>query len=598
MTQNQLNYADQFCDWLIDDGYTTCFFVAGGNNMHLLNAARRRFRCIPVVHEVSAAIATEYFNASAKHGRAFTLVTAGPGLTNAITGIAGAWLESRELLVVGGQVKTTDLMSGELRQRGIQEIDGISLVNSITKASVRLEEPLSRSGLRRLTELSRIGRSGPVFIEFCLDVQGAPPLPANPQAQESQIPPTSQIVQIEEIVEKIRKGLNSASRPVILIGGGVSRKTARATQNWLDTVGIPVLTTWNGADRYASDRPMWFGRSDTWGMRSANLIIQQSDYIIALGARLSLQQTGFNWRTFAPSAQIIHINNDEAELTKGHPNRTVPINTDANDLLQSLTQLSNIQFNEWQHYCKSIKDNFPLSEFANKDLIESLNSDEFLNPFDFALQLSSICSNTDQIVPCSSGGAFTVMMQAFLNKTGQTMLTNKALASMGYGLAGSIGVALATNERTVLVEGDGGFSQNLQDLATLKAQNLNVKVFIFSNRGYASIRMTQKNYFGGEYIGCDEDSGLGFPDWVALFESFGIEGMVLDTNFINDQKFGELWSSNDPNFFIVNIAPDQTYFPKISSRITASGGMESNPLHLMDPIEVVPHALMKYTNPS
>ena len=594
MIRNHSNYAEQFCDWLIEDGYTTCFFVAGGNNMHLLNAARSRFQCVAVVHEVSAAIATEYFNASATSSRAFTLVTAGPGLTNAITGIAGAWLESRELLIVGGQVKTTDLMSGGLRQRGIQEIDGISLVESITKRSVRLVQPLSQDEVLRLTECSRSGRKAPVFIEFCLDVQGAPPRLENPKSEQVGDAAISDNSELSGALAVISEGFSSASRPVILIGGGVSRESARGAQGWLDAAGIPVLTTWNGADRYASDRPMWFGRSDTWGMRSANLIIQQSDFILALGARLSLQQTGFNWQAFAPSARIAHVNNDDAELEKGHPYRTVPIKFDANKVLNSLTQFPKYEFDEWNTYCKVIKDSLPLSEDVNRERVRDSTDGDFLNPFDFAIKLSALSGIEDQIVPCSSGGAFTVMMQAFLNKTGQIMLTNKALASMGYGLAGAIGVAMASEKRTVLVEGDGGFSQNLQDIATLKVRNLNVKIFIFSNRGYASIRMTQKNYFGGEYLGCDEESGLGFPDWPLLFNSFGIDGMVLPQNFTDDDEFRDLWNSQKPTYFIVKVAPDQTYFPKISSRITESGGMESNPLHLMDPIENVPSNLLRF----
>ena len=200
------------------------------------------------------------------------------------------------------------------------------------------------------------------------------------------------------------------------------------------------------------------------------------------------------------------------------------------------------------------------------------------------LQISRSCEPGDHIVPCSSGGAFTVMMQAFQLRSGQTMITDKGLASMGYGLSGAIGVAIADPERrTVLVEGDGGFTQNLQELATVAVNGLNLKMFLFCNEGYASIRMTQKNYFDGAYLGCDINSGLGFPDWSTLASAYQIPSLQLTDDWFEESLFQDLWNSNGPALFLVPLHPEQSYFPKITSRINPSGGMESNPLHLMTP---------------
>jgi acetolactate synthase-1/2/3 large subunit len=176
------------------------------------------------------------------------------------------------------------------------------------------------------------------------------------------------------------------------------------------------------------------------------------------------------------------------------------------------------------------------------------------------------------------------MMQAFLQKEGQVIITDKGLASMGYGLSGAIGAALALPaRRTILVEGDGGFAQNLQELATVRVNDLDLKIFIFANEGYASIRSTQRNYFDGAYLGCDTRTGLGFPDWLALFAAFGIPGVELSEGWTDSPPFLELWQAEGPAAFIVPIDPEQTYFPKISSRVRADGGMESNPLHEMSP---------------
>ncbi|MFZ4756440.1 MAG: thiamine pyrophosphate-dependent enzyme, partial [Miltoncostaeaceae bacterium] len=175
-------------------------------------------------------------------------------------------------------------------------------------------------------------------------------------------------------------------------------------------------------------------------------------------------------------------------------------------------------------------------------------------------------------------------MQVFPQKEGQVVVTDKALASMGYGLSGSIGAALANPGcRTILVEGDGGFAQNLQELATVRVNNLPLKIFIFANDGYASIRMTQRNYFDGGYLGCDPTTGLGQPEWPLLFPAFGIPCLEVAEGWEDNPRFQELWNSKGPAAFIVPVDPEQTYFPKISSRVRADGGMESNPLHVMNP---------------
>jgi acetolactate synthase-1/2/3 large subunit len=575
-------YGEHFIDWLEEDGYTTCFFVAGGNTMHLLAAARSRMKCIPVVHEVTATIAAEYFNEHSKSERAFALVTAGPGLTNAITGIAGAWLESRELLVVGGQVKSADLASTSMRQRGIQEIKGVELVSSITKASVLIDKPLERQAVHELCELSREPRKGPVFLEICLDVQGAPyGVSANPPAKTRGTLP----VATEEQVLDLAKKISIAKKPVILLGGGLDRTSTWALRSQLNELKVPIMTSWNGADRFGSDNEMWFGRPDTWGMRYSNLLIQQSDLVVSFGARLSMQQTGFNWQEFVPNGEVVQIDIDESETSKGHPKVDLVLNVDADDLLQKIVQQAKGNCDSWIQHCRYVESELPLDDPLNE------TADGFISPYQFVLQLSSICDSDTSVIPCSSGGANTVMMQSFLNKTGQVFFNNKALASMGYGLAGAIGAAIADRSiRTVLVEGDGGFSQNSQDLATLVAQNLNIKIFIFSNKGYASIRMTQRNYFGGDYVGCDTETGLGFPDWEKLAEAYGMSYSRISTENLKTFDRDQEWIQPGPVLYLIDTDPEQTYFPKIASRVAANGGMESAPLHSMTP-ELSPERL-------
>jgi len=578
-----MNYATLTLEWLHELGYTHCFFVAGGNIMHLLNAARQRMTCIPFVHEVAAGIAAEYHNeARPVHGRAFVLVTAGPGVTNVLTAMAGAWLESRELLVLAGQVKRTDLATDGLRQRGIQEIDGVAMAAPVAIVSERLDEAWERRRLSAAVERGRTGRKAPVFLEYPLDVQGMPIDEHERTRLERERGDTpsarAEIQRAQNAVDEVLRRIRSAQRPVLLVGGGVSRDVTDRVARSLGSANIAVMTTWNGADRVDSKSNNYFGRPNTWGMRYANVLIQQADLIVALGTRLGLQQTGFNWQGFAPGADVVQFDIDEAELRKGHPRVALPVVGDADTMLQAIAESDLGDHAAWLEFARSVRAALPTVEAENE------TAPGYIDPYEFVEQLSGAAGPRDIVIPCSSGGAFTTMMQAFEQRHGQTIITNKGLASMGYGLSAAIGASLAhPKQRTILVEGDGGFTQNLQELATVDVNRLNLKIFIYANEGYASIRMTQRNYFGGAYMGCDVRSGLGFPNWSQLFAAYGIPALALDDSGLETQGFAELFGSDGPAAFVVPIDPEQTYYPKITSRVTESGSMESNPLHLMTP---------------
>ena len=519
------------------------------------------------------------------------MVTAGPGLTNIVTSLAGAYLESRELLVIGGQVKTADLARGLLRQRGIQEIDGVAIAKPVTKSSTLIDEQISKKSFVNLVAQSWSGRKGPVFLEIPLDIQGGTLLNENSinSNSDSSFLPKASAAELDLIIS----ALHDSSRPVFLIGGGVTRAVGQAVSEKLKQLGIPIATTWNAVDRIGADHPCYVGRPNTWGQRSSNIILQQSDLIIAFGSRLGLQQTGFNWQQFAPVGKVIHIDIDKSELNKGHPKLYLKLERDANDLLERIALKPIKDYSDWLKFCGDVRESIPLIENDNHTGID------YISPYVFIDELSKLSSGNDIVIPCSSGGAFTVFMQTFSQKLGQITVSNKGLASMGYGLSGAIGAAFAyPNKKTILIEGDGGFSQNLQEIGTAAINELNIKIFIFDDSGYASIRMTQKNYFKGSYIGCDRDTGLGMPNWDKLFGVWDVPVMRLGRDFQTNSAFLDSFNEVGPAAFIVSIDPQQTYFPKISSRVTESGSMESNPLHLMTP-EISPalsEQVMKFLN--
>lgn len=574
---DRVKYADVFADWLVDLGYTHCFFVAGGNIMHLLDGVRTRMQCIPTVHEVAAGLAAEAFNATTDDGRAFALVTAGPGLTNITTAMASAYLDRRELLVVGGQVKSTDLATNGLRQRGIQEVDGVAMAAPVCVATLQVVEPASRAQVEEVIARGAGVDPGPVFIEMCLDAQGAP---VDPLALADQRPEV--VFDLEDpvaVAAAIGERLARSERPVLLIGGGVARSAASAALDDLERLGMPVMTTWSGIDRIPGDAAVYAGRPDTWGQRAPNLLLAQADLVIALGARLGLQETGFNWQEYGRGGDVVQVHPDASELTKGHPNLSQAFRSDPSLVLANLVTCARwVDAISWGPYVKDVRDLLPAIDPENS------TTAGFACPYRFATRVSDIATSEDTIVICSSGGANSVPMQVFDVKRGQAVMIDSGLASMGVGLGHAIGAAFANPGRRVFhIEGDGGFCQNLQELAIVDVNRLPIKMMIWCNDGYGSIRTTQRNYFGGAYLGCDIRTGLGFPDWETLFAAFHIPVTELGPEGLDDERAQFGLDSDGPHAFIVRIDPEQTYWPKITSRVTESGSMESNPLYRMSP---------------
>ena len=565
-----MKYSDYFCLCLKNLGYTHCFALQGGAIMHLINSANKYFKLKSFLHEHSATIAADYFNASNTNQKAWVLVSAGPGLTNSVSGIANAFLESRELLLVGGQVKLNDLFLNRklnLRQTGIQQNDGVSVVNKITKFSKTFKTTEKFSLIKKYLKFTNEGRKGPVFIEIPIDIQAK-------QINEDirYVKKNSKNVHLD----KVKKLIKSSTRVSILLGGGVSKPQFEKIKQKLLKNDFAFFTTWNGADLLSHDFKKNFGRPNTWGQRFSNVIIQQSDLLIAVGTRLGMQQTGFNYSSFIPNGKIIHVDIDKKELLKKNPKTNLKINCDANLFLEILSKQKFEKRPKWLEFCKKIKKELPIIELNN-------TGKKFISPYDFYDEISNLIPENSNLIPCSSGGAFTTFMQTFKFKNKQICRSSKGLASMGVGLAGAIGVALAKGNKTYLFEGDGGFAQNFQEIGTAIYNKLNLKIFIFDDNGYASIRQTQKNYFNGKYVGCDRSTGLIFPNWIKFFNSYNLKTFIIRKQFEKDKKFLKLFNKKGIVVFLVKIDPEQTYFPKITSFIHKKKGMISNPIHLMTP---------------
>jgi len=571
-------FADILIELLLEEGYSHCFFVPGGNIMHLLNSARKNMTCIPFVHEHSAVVATEYFNelrVGSDARKAFALVTVGPGVTNAVTGVAGAFLESRECLVIGGQVKQEDLSPPELRQLGIQELDGAQLMTPVCKVSLSIRGLKDMSALRAAVRSGSTPRRGPVFVEVPLDVQGSK-VSGN---RKSRLPLAARREErtgdSEQFVKLVWHDIQLAERPVLLIGGGVSYDVACALHQSLARLGIPLMTTWNGFDRIPDSHPKFVGRPNNWGQRAANIILAQADLVIAVGTRLGIQQTGFRAEKWT-LAKVIQIDVDEGELRKPHPQIHRGATIDGDSFLRLLAEYE-ADFSDWLTFCLEVNKRLPIAE-------SSFSQSNFVNPAKLISSLNSLLTSGDRIVPASSGSGQFLPMQQLRIPPKCRVITNKGLASMGYGLAGAIGSALADDQnRTVLIEGDGSFAQNLQELGTVAIQNLPIKIILLSNDGYASIRATQKRHFDGSYMGCDTATGLGLPHWGKVAEAFGIPHQIVSEEGALDEALRLTMSAPGPQILVVRIDPEYEFAPKVGSSISSDGRITSDPVYDMQP---------------
>jgi acetolactate synthase-1/2/3 large subunit len=595
-------YSDDLANWLLESGYSTCFFVAGGNIMHLIESLSHRLEMIPVIHEVAAAIASDYFNEASSadgfsRGRALALVTVGPGVTNTVTAVAGAHIDGRELLILGGQVKTTDLKSLGERQRGIQEVDGIPIFFSITKVCLRIEKRLNEEKFKALISQSRQDRKGPVYIEICLDVQGSTSSNQLDEKnyQELALSTTRSNALSDCQIERVLESILKSERPLILLGGGVPRNDKDLLMK-LNSFEIPIATTWHGADRISSESPLYAGRPNLFGQRWANIVLQQSDLILVLGSSLGMQQTGFNLKEFAPLAKIFHVDLDTNSFKTRQIENLIPIQSSLKDFVDELTKSfaerlisRSSVWKDWLTFIQTVRKKLPVVEEAT-DL-----SDGYVNPFRYIELLSSIAPSELNFIPCSSGGSYTCSMQVFEQMSGHLIISSRGLGSMGIGLAGAIGAAKSNGKLTWLIEGDGGILQNIQELATISQMKLPIKVVIFNNNGYASIRSTQKKYFGGNYVGCDSATGLGQPNFELLAQAFGLSfhkiNSILDENEVRKVMLGD-----EPSIVEVIVSPAQPYLPKIESKLNKDGSMVSSSLHEMFPVlpPEVSNSVLKY----
>jgi acetolactate synthase-1/2/3 large subunit len=484
------------------------------------------------------------------------------------------------LIVVTGQDKRPDRMRGApLRQKGVQEVDIVPMVRSITKYAVTVEDPLEiRRHLDMALFLACEGRQGPVWIDVPLDVQGAP---IDPRALEGWSPPAGPRPDPTAAVEATLALLAGASRPLLLAGHGVRLAGAASVfRSVVDALGIPVTTTWNALDLLPHEHPALVGRPGAVAVRAPNFAVQNCDALLAIGARLDNVVTAYNPRQFARHAKKLVVDVDRNELARHELPDCETFEADAREFLEVLRAKIDAPLSrpEWMARCQRWK-----ARWTRLDG-ETFPTQGPIGHSHVTDALAEAIPDDTLIVTGSSGLAVEAFYLGFRNRPGQRVFLTSGLGAMGYGLPASIGAGVAHGRRLVLVESDGSMQLNVQELATISALRMPVVIFLLDNAGYASIRNTQRGYFEGRYVGTGPEAGLAFPDWLALARAYGIEAMNVSNVTELSRGLAAALAHPGPILCRIQLVHDETLWPRVASKPQRDGSMLTMPLEDMTPL--------------
>ncbi|MBT3261541.1 thiamine pyrophosphate-binding protein [bacterium] len=585
-----IKVADYIMQRLVEKhGVKDIFMISGGGAMHLNDAIGKceGLNYICNHNEQATAIAVEgYARVTGKIGVAN--VTTGPGGANAIGGLISSWLDSIPALFISGQVKLETCLANYenigLRQIGDQEINIIDMVKPVTKYAEIIKEPKQiKKMLDKAIYLATHGRKGPVWLDIPLDIQGAM-IDESELAEYDEQEDKKEINQqyLESKVAEVIKELKQAKRPVLVAGHGI--RLANAQKEFLQVVeklGLPVISTFNGFDLIPTDHPLYVGRMSTIGTRAGNFAAQNSDVYLSVGSRNNVRQISYNWKVVAREATKIIVDIDPLELKKPTLKPDLPINLDAKIFLQELLKQAETAdlpaYTDWADWCRVRRDRYPVV------LPEYRNNKEDIEPYTFFESLTKQMPE-GAIATAGNGTACVCLFQAGIVKKNQHIFWNSGSAAMGYDLPAAIGACVGSDKKDVVcVAGDGSLMMNIQELATVAHNKLPIKIFIMNNDGYISIRQTQANFFDKRWIACDDNSGVGFPDFAKTAAAFGLPYQLINEQSSMEKQIAEVLNTKGPIICEVKLKREYTFSPKLSSKKLPNGKMVSKPLEDLFP---------------
>jgi len=570
--------ADIVASFLVDQGIKDVFTLTGGGAMFLNDgiASNDNINAICNHHEQACAMGAVAY-AKYKNGLATAMLTTGCGATNAITGLLDAWQDNTPVIFISGQIKrkeTSRNSKTNLRQFGVQEADIISIVESLTKYSVMVNEPDEiLYHLERAAHLAMTGRPGPVWIDIPLDVQGFFIEIDELKHFTPEIEATQEIKGMDRLVKMYEK----AERPIILAGNGVRLSgSVDKLREFSSKNNIPCVVSYLAVDYFEQDSPNYVGRLGIKGDRAGNFAIQNSDLIISLGSRLSVCLTGFEYELFARNSKLIVVDIDEDEHKKDTVDIDQFIHADVGNFLSKFASKITPKISgDWQNKCVHWKNKWPVYQ-GGYDA-------DTVNMYEFTKTLSELASE-DEIVVSDAGSSYYVTSQSFtFNSNKQRYITSGAQADMGFTLPAAIGTCIAANKSVVGITGDGSFQLNIQELQTIKHYNLPVKLIVWNNNGYLSIRATQNKFFDGRRIGTDPESGVSFPEVEKIAKAYDLPYVKINNTAELRKKLTDVITASGPVVCEVMCPENQEIIPMVSAIKNDDGSMTSKPIEDMYP---------------
>lgn len=576
-------------DQLVAHGIRDVFMITGGGAMHLNHSfgTDPRMHTTFCHHEQALSMAAEaYYRLTNR--LAVVNVTSGPGGTNAITGVYGAFVDSIGMLVISGQVKieTTVRHTGlPLRQYGDQELDIEELVRPITKYVTMVTDPRSiRYHLEKAIYLATTGRPGPCWLDIPLDVQAAKIDPDDllPGFDPAELDEPWKATDIPATAAAILARLQAAERPVVMVGGGLRLSGAHAEfLKLIDKLQIPVVTAWNAHDVLWNDHALYCGRPGTIGDRGGNMVTQSADCLLVLGSRLNIRQVSYNWTSFAREAFKIWVDIDPIELQKPNVKPDMPVVADLKDLIPALNAADYAgpteHHREWLGWALERRPMFPV-------VLPEYHHNQMCNPY-VAMEELFAQLVEDDIVVTGNGSACVVSFQTADIKRGQRLWTNSGCATMGYDLPASIGICAATEgkQRVICLAGDGSIMMNLQELQTIAGYDMPVKVFLLNNNGYVSIFQTHRNFFNGVEVGGGPKSNVTFPDFGKVAAAFGFAYSRIARHDELAEKIKEALATEGPVICEIMIDENVSFAPKLGAKQHPDGRITSPALEDLSP---------------
>jgi acetolactate synthase-1/2/3 large subunit len=579
-----MRVTDYIADYIYRLGVKDIFMLSGGGMMYLSDGIAKHpyLRAVCNHHEQAAAMAAvSYAKYNGRLGVAY--VTTGCGGTNALTGLLNGWQDNTPCLFISGQSKRKETVRNSglaLRQFGVQEADIIEIVQSITKYAVMINDPREIAyHLDKAVYLAQSGRPGPVWLDIPMDVQGAMinkkeliRFSEMDEKKDYKEEPT------REEIEHIKKALMQSVRPIILAGQGVRLSHGlKAFRRFIEKTNLPTVVSRLGFDLLPTDHPLYIGCIGNKGTRAGNFAVQNADLVITIGSRLSVSSTGHEYSMFAREAKIIVVDIDPVEHKKGTVRIDCFINADAKKLLEKLTINKPAKIDNWVKKCQEWKKNYPacLPEYAKTR--KEINLYHFVDTLSKKLRENSV-------VVTDAGSAVYVPPQCLKLRDSQRYITSGGQAEMGYTIPACIGVSVARGgEEVVGITGDGSFQLNIQELQTIVHNNLPVKIFVWNNDGYLSIRATQRKFFEKRFIGTDNTSGLSFPDLKKIASAYGIKYFKATSSKRLPEMIEKVMAY--PNAVICEVLciRDQEIIPAVSAFTKEDGTIVSKPLEDMYP---------------